>query len=191
MTPFRGVSMRWRQTSSGGFSLVELIMVAGLFAIIAAIAIPSMSVGERVRVNNAASQVRQAMQTARLRAVAVNRPLQLRFNCPGTGQIRVVEAGWPESGRCDGSRYPFPTPSDAAYQIPAQPRYDGPVQYLNSQISIAAADPTLVLQFGPDGRVSKVVGGLTQDIVSVPVTVSANGYTKTISVNNLGKVVTQ
>jgi prepilin-type N-terminal cleavage/methylation domain-containing protein len=183
--------MRWRKAARGGFSLIELMVVVGLFAILAALAMPAIVVGERVRVNTAASEVRQAMQAARLRAVAVNRPLQLRFNCPGANQIRIVEAGWPDANRCSLANYPYPAPADAAYQTPAQPRYDGPIQYINSQVALAAGTPNLVLQFGPDGRVTKVVNGSSEIITSVPVTVSTNGYTKTINVNNLGKVVTQ
>ncbi len=183
--------MRARQAGRGGFSLVELMVIVGLLAIVLGIAIPSIGMGERVRVNNAASEVRQVLQTARLRAVAVNRPLQVRFNCPAANQLRIVEAGFPEGDRCNTDTYPYPPAKDAAYQVPAQPRYDGPVQFVNTFIKLSAADPNLVLQFGPDGRVTRVVGGVAQPFASVPVTVSSNAYTKTINVNNLGRVVTE
>lgn len=180
-----------RQTGQGGFSLVELMVVVGLAAILMAIAIPSLAVGERVRVNNAASEVRHALQRARLRAVAVNRPLQLRFNCPAANQFRIVEAGFGDSNRCSPASYPYPPAQDAAYRVPAQPRYDGPVQYVNTRVAVNAADPNLVLQFGPDGRVTKISGGAPQLINSVPVTLTSGGYTRTINVNSLGKVITQ
>jgi prepilin-type N-terminal cleavage/methylation domain-containing protein len=183
--------MRGRQTGRGGFSLIELMVVVALGTILLALALPNIGIGERVRVNNAATEVRQALQTARLRAVAVNRPLQIRFNCPGTNQFRIVEAGFGEGNRCDTTSYPYPAPTDAAYRIPALPRFDGPVQSINPRITLSSADPTLVLQFGPDGRVSKVVGGATQVIDNVDVTLVSSGYTRTINVNNLGKVVTQ
>jgi prepilin-type N-terminal cleavage/methylation domain-containing protein len=183
--------MPGRQTGRGGFSLVELMVVVALGAILMALALPNISVGERVRVNNAASEVRQALQTARLRAVSVNRPLQVRFNCPGTNQFRIVEAGFGEGNRCSTTSFPYPAPTDAAYRIPALPRYDGAVQLVNPRITLSAEDPTLVLQFGPDGRVSKVVGGAPQAMASVDVTLTGNGYTRTINVNNLGKVVTR
>jgi prepilin-type N-terminal cleavage/methylation domain-containing protein len=183
--------MRGRQTGRGGFSLIELMMVVGLGTILLAIAIPNIAVGERVRVNNAASEVREALQTARLRAVAVNRPLQIRFNCPAANQYRIVEAGFGDSNRCSTASYPYPPPSDAAYRVPPLPRYDGPIMNVNQRVAVSAADPALVLQFGPDGRVTKIVGGGSQTVSSVPVTLASGGYTRTINVNSLGKVITQ
>lgn len=174
-----------------GFSLIELMLVAGMAAVLMAIAIPSISVGNRVRVNNAASEVRQVLQSARLRAVAVNRPLQLRLNCPVAGEYRVVEAGWPEAGRCSPTNYPYPAPQNAAYQEPPKPRHDGPVQRVNNKVTLNPAEPSLVLQFSPDGRTMKVVSGAAQAIASVPITVSANGYQKTININGLGKIIAQ
>lgn len=183
--------MRLMRSSREGFSLVELMVVVGLFTIVAAIAVPTLGVGERVRVNNAASQVRHALQTARLRAVATNRPLQVRLNCPSDGSFRIVEAGWAEAGRCNPATYPYPAPADAAYRVPALPRYDGPVQFVNSRVDLSAAEPDLVVQFFPDGRAMKVVGGATQLMASVAITVSSNGYQRTISVNGLGKVLAE
>jgi prepilin-type N-terminal cleavage/methylation domain-containing protein len=185
--------MRWSRNGQAGFSLIELMLVMGLAAVLMAIAIPNISVGERVRVNNAASEVREALQTARLRAVAVNRPLQIRFNCPAANEFRIVEAGFGETNRCDTRSFPYPAPQDAAYRVPELPRYDGPIQYVNPQVSLSAADPNLILQFGPDGRVSRLVGGTAQAITSapVPVTVASGSYTRTINVNSLGKVITQ
>jgi hypothetical protein len=65
------------------------------------------------------------------------------------------------------------------------------VLYINQRISLSAADPSLVLQFGPDGRVTRIVAGVPQTINSVPVTLTSGNYTRTINVNSLGKVSTQ
>lgn len=185
--------MHW--SSRGGFSLIELILVASVMVVLMAIAIPQFIVNDRVRVNNAAREVREALQTARLRSVAVNRALQVRFNCPATGQYRIVEAGtWSEGGRCDPAVYPYPAPADAAYLTPPKPRFDGPLQRVHDHVALNSAEPGLVVQFSPDGRAMKVVSGVTEAIsssVTLPVTVSANGYQKTITINGLGKVLTQ
>jgi Tfp pilus assembly protein FimT len=178
--------------SRDGFSLMELVLVGGMLTILLAIAIPSIGTSNRQRVNTAASEVRDVLQTARLRSVAANRSLQVRFNCPARGQYRIVEAGtWADSGRCDPTLYPYPAPADAAYQTPPKPRYDGPVKMIHPNLTLNAAEPGLVIQFFPDGRAMKVVSGTTQMIASVPITVSADAYQKTISVNGLGKVLTQ
>lgn len=179
-------------SSRGGFSLVELVVVATLMVILMAIAIPQIALGDRARVNTAAGELRETLQTARLRAVAVNRSLQVRFNCPSAGQYRIVQAGsWDgDANRCDSSEYPYPAARDAAYQDPPKPRYDGPVKMVHPRVTVTAGDAS-ILQFFPNGRVMKLVSGVTQDFSSASVTVSANGYQKTIDINSLGKVLTQ
>ncbi len=184
----RGVAMDWKMSSRSGFSLVELMVVVGLAAILMAIAVPSFSTGGRARVNTAARQIREALQTGRLRAIAVNRPLQVRFNCPSAGHYRIVEAGWPDAGRCDATRYPYPAATDAGYRTPPMPRWDGPPREVHPRVNLNAADPGLVVQFFPDGRAMKFVNGSTQILGSLPVTVSADGYQRTVTVNSLGKV---
>jgi prepilin-type N-terminal cleavage/methylation domain-containing protein len=183
--------MGWKTSSRSGFSLTELMVVVALAVILMAIAIPTFNTGGRGRVNTAASQVREALQTARLRSIAVNRALQVRFNCPSAGRYRIVEAGWPDDGRCDETRYPYPAPSNAAYQNPPMPRWDGPGRQVHSRVTLSAAEPGLVVQFSPDGRAMKFVGGATQLIGTLPITVSADGYQRTVTVNSLGKVQTQ
>lgn len=176
-----------------GFSLTELVMVMGIIVILAAIAVPMFTVGRRARVDNGTSLVRETLQSARLRAVAVNKPLQVRFNCPTAGAFRIVQAGWSDTGRCDEATYPYPAAPDAAYQTPPKPRFDGPVQRVHSTVTLSASDPTLVLQFNPNGQVAKVTSGSATllGLTSVSVTVSSNGYQKAINVNGLGKVVVQ
>lgn len=181
--------MRRMIASRAGFSLTELLMVVGLGAILMALAIPSMGMGSRVKVNNAANEMRGALQSARLRAVAVNKALQLRLNCPAAGQYRIVESGFGDADRCNPTAYPYPPASDAAYRTPAKPRYDGPVRTLNPIITLNAAEPGLVLQFLPDGQVKKVVSGTATLISTVSITVGADDYTKTLTVNSLGKVL--
>jgi Tfp pilus assembly protein FimT len=183
--------MRRMIESRRGFSLVELLMIVGLGVILMALAIPSMGLGTSVKVSNAANELRGALQSARLRAVAVNHALELRLNCPSTGQYRIVEAGFSETGRCNPTTYPYPPPSDAAYRTPPKPRYDGPVYNLNPAITLNASDPTLVLQFLPDGQVKQNVSGTATLISTVSITVGSGGYSKTITINNLGKVLSE
>ena len=74
--------MRHPVPGSRGFTLIELIVVAALLITIMAIAIPSFHLTDAMKLNGAAREVERELQIARLRAVTVNRPLQVRFNCP-------------------------------------------------------------------------------------------------------------
>ncbi len=177
--------------ASLGFSLVEVLIVVGLMATIMAIAIPSIGINDRMRLDTAAREIQQELQGARLRAVNVNRRLEVRFNCPRTGEFRVVEGGWPDSGRCDQSRYPYPASADAAYQVPQMPRYDGPVRRIDPRVSLTASNSTLVLEFAPDGRTMRLEGGAPRLISSETLTLTLNGYSRTVNINALGKVQLQ
>ena len=156
-----------------------------------AIAIPTFGISDRMKLDAAARELQQELRGARLRAVNVNRRLEVRFNCPSTGRFRVVEGGWPDSGRCDESRYPYPAPADAAYQVPQMPRYDGPVRTMNPRVTLNTSSPTLVLEFSPDGRTMRLEGGSPRLIASETLTLSLNGYSRTVEINALGKVQLQ
>lgn len=175
--------------ADAGFTLIELLMVMAVGVILVGIAVPSLRMTDRVRVDNAARAIQQELQAARLRAVSVNRRLEVRFNCPSTGQYRIVESGWSDSGRCDTSAYPYPAPPDAAYRVPPKPRYDGPVRQLNNRVSLAMSSANLVLQFAADGRATKLEGGTPRLIGTESITVSIGSFTETIDVNTMGKVV--
>jgi Tfp pilus assembly protein FimT len=165
------------------------MVVAGLIVTVLAIAIPSINITDRMRLDAAAREVQQELRGARLRAVNVNRRLEVRFNCPTAGQFRVVEGGWPDAGRCDQSRYPYPAPADAAYQVPQLPRYDGPIRFVHPRVSLTGS--ALVLEFAPDGRTMKLEGGTPRLIASETITLTLNGNTRTVNVNALGKVQLQ
>jgi len=184
-------SPRWTAGDRTGFTLIELLLVAAVMAIVMGIAIPSIGVNDRMRLDAAVREVQQELQGARLRAVNVNRRLEVRFNCPSTGQFRVVEGGWPDSGRCDQSQYPFPAAADAAYRVPQMPRYDGPIRFINPRITLSASNSSLVLQFSPDGRTMRLEGGVPRLISSEAITLSLNGYTRTVNINAIGKVQLQ
>ena len=180
-----------RQTD--GFSVVELMMVMILAVILMAMAIPALSVNDRVRVDTAAREIQQELHAARLRAVGTNRRLEVRLNCPSAGQYRVVEAGWPDSGRCDPVTYPYPAPPDAAYRVPAKPRLDGPIRYLNNRVSLSSSSGTLVFQFLSNGQAMKGSGGSAAPIAlgGETLTLSIGSYSRRVNVNGLGKVLLQ
>jgi prepilin-type N-terminal cleavage/methylation domain-containing protein len=171
-----------------GFTLLELIMVMAVGVILLGIAVPTLRIGDRVKVDNAARAVQQELQAARLRAVGVNRRLEVRFNCPTAGQYRIVESGWSDSARCDAGTYPYPAPANAAYVVPPKPRYDGPIRSLDPNVIIAFSSSNLVLQFAPDGRATKLEGGTPRPIGTESVIVTMGPYSATVDVNTVGKI---
>ena len=166
-------------------------MVLAIAIILMAFALPMMNVTDRMRLNDAVKQVRQEISTAKLKAVSVNRTLEIRLNCPATGQYRITEAGFSSTGRCDGASYPYPAPQDAPYQTPPKPRYDGPIRQLDGRITLNASEPQLVLQFLPNGQVLKLSGTTSSLISSQDITLAIGSLTKTVNVNAFGKIVAQ
>ena len=173
-----------------GFSVVELVIVVALIGILAAIALPVMKdVTASIKLNEAARMVEREMQDARLRAVSANRTLRIRMNCPATGYLRSVEvlctSADTASNRCSTTAYPFPAPDT---DIMTRPNFDGPVRTLPAGATVS----NLVLQFRPDGTADNVVAGAPTTITTpVAVTITRGGKSKTVTVNNVGKVQLQ
>jgi prepilin-type N-terminal cleavage/methylation domain-containing protein len=138
-----------------GFSLIEVLTALGIIAVLSAVGLPIVSSGLRqYALNTAARNVASEIRSARYAAVAKNRTLILRFNCPAASEYRLVEfTGTPaiddDADRCSLATYPFPdtTPSTA-------PNADGPVMMLDPGISFGAVAN---LAFDATGRIPGVV----------------------------------
>jgi prepilin-type N-terminal cleavage/methylation domain-containing protein len=178
-----------------GFSLIELLAVVAFFVTIAAVAMPVyVDVVDSMRLGQATRDVERELQTARLKAVSTNRKIRVRFNCPATGQYRMVQVlGTTEdvgTTRCSESAYPF----DSANQNPVTKRQDGPVRYLAEGVTM----PTTGFEFRPNGTAYRVDSGGSAQIIppdedggddqGVSVVVTRDGKTKEIWVNGRGKI---
>jgi len=176
--------------SQRGFTVIEMLMVVSMIAVLAAMSLPVMrDMTASIKLNEAARMVEREMQDARLRAVAANRVLRVRLNCPATGYIRTVEmlatAADTATDRCTTTAYPFPAPDT---DVMTRPNFDGPVRTLPAGATVSS----LVLQFGPDGTAADVIAGVATAIATpVTVTISRDGKSKTVTVNNVGKVQLQ
>jgi len=173
-----------------GFTVTEMMLVVGFIATLAVIALPVMKdLTQSIKLNEAARLVEREMQDARLKAVSSNRVIRVRLNCPATGYIRSVEvlgtAADAASDRCLTTTYPFP-PADN--DIMTRPNFDGPVRTLPNGATVSNE----ILQFSPDGTAATVISGVPTTLATpVTVTISRDGKSKTVTVNNAGKIQLQ
>jgi Tfp pilus assembly protein FimT len=174
-----------------GFSLVELMFVMLGIIAIAGMSIPRFNnLIQSQRANDAARMVERELQTARLKAVSTSRAMRVRFNCPAAGQFRLLEvtgiaAVDNASNRCSPTAFPSPGPLDS---LRATPSLDSPVRYLPTSTTVTAA--AMNFEFSPKGAVYTVDGAgvVTAVAGDLVVTVTRAGYTKTVTLNALGRV---
>jgi len=173
-----------------GFSLTEMMLVVAAIATLSVIALPVMKdMTASIKLNEAARLVEREMQDARLKAVSSNRVIRVRLNCPSAGYIRSVEVLGTgvdtATNRCMTSAYPFPPPDS---DIMTRPNFDGPVRTVPN----GAVLTNQVLQFSPDGTATQVVNGVPTTIATtVTVTITRDSRSKTVTVNNAGKIQLQ
>ena len=180
----------------GGFSLVDIMVAVSVMAILAAGALPALvNVSDSMKLGQGQRDVYQEMQTARLVAVASNRPMRIRFNCPAAGQFRLTELiGTPSkpdfndtaTDRCSDTKWKYPANDN---DPTSRPNHDGPVRQLPNKVAFGA---TSTLEFWPDGTIHKQVAGefpwKQVDLNGTAITVTKGTTVKTISVNGLGKI---
>ena len=178
-----------------GYTLLELMLVVAVIITVIGMAVPlSLSVTERMRLNQTTREVERELQTARLKAVSVNRRLRVHLNCPAAGQYRMVEvmgtAIDTAANRCDPTAYPSPSPRDGD---PGTPDHDGPVRYLpeiTTLTGVGGGGAITALEFAADGQVREISGGTARriDPAGVNLTVMRGPLTATLNVNGLGRI---
>jgi Tfp pilus assembly protein FimT len=194
------MKLRNRLAGTVGFSVIEMVVGAAIVATVAAISVPAaVNMISASRLGMSMRDVERELQFAKLKAVATNRPMRIRFNCPSTGKFRAVEVigttGKPDSndadsiaGRCDETTYPY-SPTGADKNRLTRPNNDGPMRYLQSDVSFTSSK---TLEFWPDGTVHAdtgvgspwpVLGSTGQTI-----TLTRKGVSKNLKVNALGKI---
>lgn len=192
--------MRLKTNRTCGFTLIEMLVTVAVIAIMSGVAIPLMvNVSTQMKLGASAREVERELQTARAAAVSANQPMRVRFNCPATGQYRMVELiGTPSipvtadgvSTRCnlDGS-YPYP----AADRNPlTRPNNDGPVRRLDLTVSFTTST---TIEFWPDGTAHTNTGGTNPwpaiAGAGYSIVLTQSGKTQSILVNGSGKIQLQ
>jgi Tfp pilus assembly protein FimT len=176
--------------TQAGFTLVELAIIMAGFLTLASMAVPEINnVLQSQRAGTAARQVERELQSARLKAVSTSRALRVKFNCPATGQYRMLEVTGVSTtdsagNRCSASAYPFPGPNDI---LRSTPKLDSPVQSLPADTTVSAT--SLDIAFGADGNAYTYASGTATPLVAdLVLTVTRAGYSKTVTINALGRV---
>ena len=180
-----------------GFTLTDLLLVVTMLGILIGIAVPSLNgVFDRQRLGQASREVERELHVAKQRAVANNRPMRLRFNCPSTGWFRVVELiGTPSqpdaadavtsTRRCDTAAYPFPAGDQ---DLTTRPNFDGAPKQIDTRVRFGTVQ---TIEFWPDGTARYSTGTNPWTLIpttGVSLTLSYKGTTSTIQVNGLGRI---
>jgi prepilin-type N-terminal cleavage/methylation domain-containing protein len=177
-----------RSGPQSGFSLIELLIVVAVGMVVVGVAVPQVVEAMRqASLNTSVHSVAAAIRGARYSAVAKNRAVRVRFNCPAANQFRVVEvtgnAGIDQAAdRCSEAVYPYPDPDDTV-----APNIDGQMLRLGEDTQFGAAQD---IQIDTSGRVTKLTGCPACVSSAAPATIAVvNGNdTRTITVNASGQV---
>jgi Tfp pilus assembly protein FimT len=192
----------WRMKSAAGFSILDTVATLAVIATVSAMAVPQVNNAlDLMRVGMSARDVERELQFARLKAVSTSRPMRVRFDCPSAGQIRVVEViGTPAlpdandadtvTSRCSETTYPY-RPTGADQSRLTRPNNDGAIRTVYSGTTFTAKQ---TLEFWPNGTVHTACQAACDTsatlIGTVTLTLSRKSKTKNITVNGLGKILT-
>jgi Tfp pilus assembly protein FimT len=190
-----------RLRSEVGISLIDMIASCAVIATVSAIAVPQLvNTVDLLRLGMAARDVERELQFARLKAVATNRPMRVRFDCPSAGKVRVVEvigtSTRPDTNdadavlnRCSETAYPY-RPTGADQSRLTRPNNDGPVRTVYTGTTFTAKQ---TLEFWPNGTVHTACQAACDvsgtQINTVTLTLLRKTKTKNITVNGLGKIL--
>jgi len=152
-----------------GFTLIELLMVITLISILSAMAIPTlMESTQRNSVWTASETIGTQIRQARLKAISRNKSFKVRFDCPATGQFRVLVV----TGNT--------TIDNATTRCSSTQNYDSGVYAMPKNVSFGTA-PLLTV----DSRGNFTSSG------SIPatITVTYGGYSsRTLTVSATGQI---
>ncbi len=177
---------KWKRIA--GFTLVDALLALAVGGTLSAVAVPSIDGAmRRYRMNTATRTITTEIRAARFTAVAKNRTMRVRFNCPGPGQFRVVEVTGNAAidnaaDRCSETAYPYPDPNPAVL-----PNADGPVLWINQGAALGAVQD---MQISNRGRIQPLNNCPACAVAAPPASIGiTNGYeTRTITVSASGMV---
>ena len=141
--------------SDRGFTMIEILVVMALIGILSAMAIPTLQESSRRNaVWTASETIGTMLRQARLKAISRNKSFRVRFDCPATGQFRLLEVTGNASidnatGRCST----YQTYDSGVYAMPANVTYGTPpILTVNSRgvfsVSSGSIPATITVTYG-------------------------------------------
>lgn len=153
-----------------GFTLFELLIAMALIGIMSAIGIPTlMESTRRNAVWSASELIGSQIRQARLKAISRNLSFQVRFNCPATGQFRVLQV--------DGT---INTTGRCATQL----TYDSGAMVMPSSVSFSSSPSMPELTVNSRG----VFTSTTTIPATIAVTHASNSASRTLTVSATGQI---
>ncbi len=154
-----------------GFTLVELIVTAGLVGVAAAVAIPSMNNAvQRNKVITSAELLAGQVREARLAAISRNQIFRVVFDCPVPGAFRMLEVTGDASVDDDADR------------CTTHLANDGPPVYMGDGVTFGDGDLS-PLEISRRGQISAIGG-------TVPLTygITYGSHTRNVAITGAGRV---
>jgi prepilin-type N-terminal cleavage/methylation domain-containing protein len=157
-----------------GFTLIELVVVCGAIAVLAAVVVPGMQVViDRNKVFTTADLLAAQLREARLAAITRNGTFRVMFNCPAAGAMRMVEF------------MGVPAIDDAPDRCTNDQANDGPVVYIPQGVRFGAGDAIPTLRVNGRGEFSAEGGAMPQTFA-----VSYGSMSRNVNVTAAGRVRT-
>ena len=154
-----------------GYSLIEMVVVVGLIGVLSAVAVPTfLESSRRNNIWTGSERVGSLVRQTRLKAISQSATYIVRFDCPGTNQLRaLIVTGDPgidnNANRCNMTQ-----------------AGDSELVELPTGVTMDAEDAT-ELQVTPRG-VFTALG----DSIPLTITVSYGASTRTVTVSATGQI---